>query len=97
MSIYNPSNDPASPNYSIFSYIDSHPPKAVVEARAAEAAKVEAAKQLEGNRILARLREQDRASTDETTFTNDILHAEQGFIVPEPLTVDEPVRVRRMR
>jgi hypothetical protein len=97
MSIYEPSPDPSSPNYSVYAYIDQHPPESVRIQRAEDAAKVEAVRIAEGNKLLAKLREQDRASTGEMVLSNDVIHAEQGFPEPEPLTVDEPVNTPRLK
>ena len=97
MSIYEPSNIPGDPNYSVYAFIDQHPPEAVRIQRAEDAAKAEAIRTAEGNRLVARLREQDRVSTGKSTFVNDVIAHEKfdGEFTPEPLTSDSPVSWKR--
>jgi len=97
MSIYEPSLDPSSPSYAPFAFLDKHPPEAVRIQRAEDAAKAEAIRTAEGNRLVARLREQDRVSTGKSTFVNDVIAHEKfdGEFTPEPLTSDSPVSWKR--
>ncbi len=99
MSIYEPSADPSSSQYSIFAWLDKHPPESVRRQREKDQAAADALRTAEGNRILARLREQDRVSTGKSTFVNDVIAHEkfEGEITPEPLTTDEPVRIQRRK
>jgi hypothetical protein len=94
MSIYDNeiSNDPTSPFYAPYRYALLYPSPDVQARLNEKAEKVMADKQLEANRIRAKLIEQDRVSTGESTLINDVI-AHEKFVVgslvkSEPLDMD---------
>ena len=98
MSVYEPSLDPTSPSYAPFAYLELHPLESVRIQRAEDAAKAEAVRIAAGNKLLAKLREQDRASTGETVLTTDVVAHEKYAGEPViDLEIDEPVRIRRKK
>ena len=80
-----------NPQLNPYRYAQLHPSPEVARLLAEDKAKFEAIRAVESAQLLAKLIQQDRASTGETTLTTDVLHLEQGFPCPEPCTSDEPV------
>ncbi len=82
------SNTPGDSGYNPYRYAQLHPSPEVARLLAEDKAKFSAIRAVESAQLLAKLIQQDRASTGETTLTTDVLHLEQGFPCPEPYCAD---------
>ena len=85
-----------NPQLNPYRYAQLHPSPEVARLLASDKAAADALRTAEGNRILARLREQDRASTGKSTFVNDeIAHEKFDGEPVQELEIDEPVNWKR--
>ncbi len=89
------SNTPGDSGYNPYRYAQLHPSPEAARLLAENKAKVDAIRTAEGNRLVARLREQDRTSTG-TNLVNDVIAHEKfdGKPVIE-MEIDAPIPWRR--
>ena len=90
------SNTPGDSGYNPYRYAQLHPSPEAARLLAEDKAKVDAIRTAEGNRLVARLREQDRTSTGQTNLVNDVIAHEKfdGKPVIE-MEIDAPIPWRR--
>jgi len=90
------SNTPGDSGYNPYRYAQLHPSPEIARLLAEDKAKSDAIRTAEGNRIIARLREQARSSEGQSTLTTDVIAHEKFDGKPiQELEIDAPIPWRR--